>query len=121
MTRERDEKYWAESVTSLRPDRRLDCTELTQYFAAQTGGDAYGIVTQHALFAGPCGNDAAKQREARRSRRKRAKQIRHDLAMDLHAAGVISYGAWWLWMLDPQIWLWLINWILAILENEEDE
>lgn len=97
------------------PDR-IDA--VTFYLSKTTGGAAFERVTSSDYFEQ--GLSVRDKRKARKTRKQRAKAIRAELVPELQAAKLMNAGPVWLmWLLDPQIWVFLINWISTILDAEE--
>lgn len=104
-------------------DDRIDA--VVAYLAETVGGFAYERVTRSEYFAHvgasvPMTGGRSERREARRTRKARARAIRAELVPELQGVKLMKAGpAWLLWLLDPQIWSFLISWITAILDSEE--
>lgn len=99
---------------------RIDA--VVSYLAETSGGFAYERVTRSEYFgtSAPMTGGRSERREARRTRKARAKAIRAELVPELQGAELMKAGpAWLLFLLDPQIWSFLISWITAILDSEE--
>jgi hypothetical protein len=81
------------------------------YFIGKGGGVASSVVQNSPM----CGT-----KHGRKSRLKRAKQIRASHVAELQAAGLLPIGTlFWLWWSSPIGWRFLLNWIMEILTETE--
>ena len=82
------------------------------YFANKGGGVASSVVANSPM----CGT-----KHGRKTRLKRAKQIRASHVKELQAVGLLPIGTlFWLWWSSPIGWRFLLNWILEVLNETED-
>jgi hypothetical protein len=86
--------------------------DIYNYFASKGGG-----VASSAIITSPmCGT-----KHGRKTRLKRAKQIRASHVAELQAVGLLPIGTlFWLWWSSPIGWRFLLNWIIEILNETEE-
>jgi hypothetical protein len=86
--------------------------DIYNYFANKGGGVASSVVANSPM----CGT-----KHGRKTRLKRAKQIRASHVAELQAVGLLPIGTlFWLWWSSPIGWRFLLNWILEILNETEE-
>ena len=85
--------------------------DIYNYFANKGGGIASSVVSNSPM----CGT-----KHGRKTRLKRAKQIRASHVAELQAVGLLPIGTlFWLWWSSPIGWKFLLNWIIEILSDNE--
>ena len=86
--------------------------DIYNYFANKGGGVASSVVSNSPM----CGT-----KHGRKTRLKRAKQIRASHVPELQAVGLLPIGTlFWLWWSSPIGWRFLLNWIMEILTETEE-
>jgi len=110
----------AMTAAKVSPEDADDCTAMMQYLAARTGADAYHVVTGSQLCF--CPMDEEGRRQQRRTRKRRAKQIRLELKTELQSVGLLPLGpVIWLFLTSPTLWAFLFQWIMGVLTDAEGE
>ncbi len=120
MSLYRDMKYQAKATAlagiEMQTEEYDQCEAILLYMAEKSGTDAYTTITLSPL----CGRKDGNKKEQRRSRRRRAKQIRAELKPELQAVGLLPLGPiFWLLITSPTLWSFLFHWIFTILTDRE--
>ena len=98
-------------VGTLTDSGRVEILRMVDYFSAKGGGVGSQAITSSPLCGG---------KHTKRTRSKRAKQIRASHVPELQAAGLLPLGSlFWLWWSSPIGWTFLLNWIMEILSDNE--
>jgi hypothetical protein len=99
-------------LKSLTYDDKHEIRRLFGYFANKGGGVASSVVANSPM----CGT-----KHGRKTRLKRAKQIRASHVAELQAVGLLPIGTlFWLWWSSPIGWRFLLNWIIEVLNETEE-
>ena len=121
MSLQRDMKYQAKATSlagiEMHSDSYAECQAILLYMAEKSGTDAYTTIALNPL----CGRKDGNKKEQRRSRRRRAKQIRAELKPELQAVGLLPLGPiFWLLITSPTLWSFLFHWISTVLTDREE-
>ena len=99
-------------LSGLSGSDKIQIHAIYDYFASKGGGVASSVVSNSPM----CGT-----KHGRKTRLKRAKQIRASHVPELQAAGLMPIGTlFWLWWSSPIGWRFLLNWIMEILTETEE-
>jgi len=121
MSLQRDMKYQAKATAlagiEMHTEEYSQCEAILLHMAEKSGTDAYTTVALSPL----CGSRDGNKREQKRSRRRRAKQIRAEMKPSLQAVGLLPLGPiFWLLITSPTLWSFLFHWISTVLTDREE-
>jgi hypothetical protein len=121
MSPRRDHQYLAKAtaragIEMLTPEHD-QCQAIMTYLASKSGTDAYTAIVLSPL----CGRRDGGKKHQRRTRKRRAKEIRAELKPELQAVGLLPLGPiFWLLLTSPTLWSFLYQWISTILTDLEE-
>ena len=100
------------------PVKHIDqCANIITHLQQSTGTTAGAYITGNPL----CGASKSHKPLQRRTRKRRAKQIRAELKPELQAVGLLPLGPiFWLLITSPSVWAFLWHWIMGVLAEAEE-
>jgi len=125
MSHRKDITLRNEALTANNGRSIDECVAITDYLAARGGGEAYQVVACSPLcdvFYIGTPDRQMSDRERKRTRKRRARQIRAELKTELQAVGLLPVGPIiWLLITSPTVWAFLLRWITGVLRDQEGD
>ena len=108
-----------ETGVSIHTKKYDECQAIILHLEQSSGAHAYSTVTVNPMCGHKKRGFAARQQ--RKTRNKRAAQIRREMKSELQAVGLFPAGGLlWYLITSPTVWRFLFNWIRGVLADREE-
>jgi len=102
----------------LKSDDYAKCLAIIVHFEQSSGLHAYNAITVNPL----CGPRHSSLKQQRKTRPRRAGQIRRQMKPGLQEVGLLPAGSiLWLLLTSPTVWRFVLNWIKEVLADREED